>query len=1324
MLSSFPCELPNAKLNSEPISNASVSLISRNNQTLVEGKTDSRGIAILDGIKDKLAGFEPFVITVARNNDLAYVRLDESLLPIADFDVSGRPYLPAGYEAFLYADRGVYRPGDTAHIVSVVRAAEAKLPPNFPYFLTIYDSRGRKFTSFRMSTEGSAMSTLDFHIPDFAGTGRYSVVAEIGENLKIGQTDFQVEDFMPDRIKVSLSTPKSSYRAGEKVTAGVDAKYLFGPPAAYHRVSGHLTIEPADFAPSHWSDYSFRNDDRSFTRMEIDLKDTLLDDSGGHTYSYAIPDKMIAPSVLKGLLSATVSEQGGRGISAYTDIQIHPYVRYVGLKLSLAGYAKPGEAVEAQLIAVGPDGTAVEAPQCLVRFYRLVYNTVLKKDKTGTYRYVSERRPQQLDSAVVALGVAGNKVSFTPHDYGSYQIVVTDPVGGHSTATEFYASGWGYAPWALTDPDKIELQFDQKSYSQGDQAKLQVRAPFGGKLLVTIERTKVLDAFTKEMPDNTAELTIPVKREYFPNSYVTVEVIRPADSLLPNMPARAFGIVPLRLGTAEKQIGLTMTAPDVIKPKSRITIDLKTSVAKATKITVAAVDAGILQLTDYKTPDPLEFFYGKKQPCFKAYDLYSFIYPRVDRAKSHLSTGGDKAFAASRMRHLNPISARRVKPVSLWSGLVTTDQTGKASVTFNVPEFNGKLVVTAVGAQSDLFGSCSKEILVRDKIVLQESFPRFVSPNDIFDGLVTVFNNTGATADITLTATADGPVEFVSAATTTISLENNRQGNAIFKVKARQIPGKVTFSIKAQSGEEQSSVTVELPNRPAVPLVTLYGSGVVTKDHPAQFSFPSGWLAGTDQYTVQTSSMPATSFARNIRYLLSYPYGCLEQTTSRLFPMLYFNDMVKVIDPALLGGNAPDYFIQEGILKLNSMLLPDKSFAFWPGGTSGDNWSTIYASHFLSEASRAGYYVDKKTLDQVYDHLGDIADGKWYRNVTDAHRIYAAYVLAQAGKLEHRTITYLKGLDASKLPPYSRYQMAGALALTGNLADLTRLLPTDIQPNLFDPETGGDFSSGVRTDAILLEVLLQATPGSPSVQVLAKSLMDRASAGRWYTTQDNAFALMALGKYFKAQPHLGYSGTLQIGREHSLPIDTSDVNITRKDLGDKSVSVTVTGGSGPCFYYWQASGIPLTNAAPEFDKGIRVRRKYLDENAKPVDLTKVKLGDRIIGVISIDATDQSLYNVVINDLLPAGFEIEIPRLKTSDRLTWIPAAGASIDFQDIRDDRLLLFTNLYPGGTVNYFYSIRAICAGNFKIPPISAECMYNPLIASSSSSGALTISR
>jgi uncharacterized protein YfaS (alpha-2-macroglobulin family) len=804
--------------------------------------------------------------------------------------------------------------------------------------------------------------------------------------------------------------------------------------------------------------------------------------------------------------------------------------------------------------------------------------------------------------------------------------------------------------------------------------------------------------------------------------YVTAAVIKNARDVDRVSPARAFGIAPLLVGSDERQIDVQIQGPEVIRSNRDLTLNIATGNSGRTHLTVAAVDAGILTLTDFQTPDPFEFFYGKRQSYLNPYDIYSWIYPEIERAASHLSPPGGRMFAERRKRHVNPITARRVKPVALWSGIVETDAQGTATVEFKVGEFNGKLVVMAVAVQGDRVGAGTSEVIVRDPIVVQESFPRFVSPGDEVIGLATVFNNKETARPVTLSLETTGPVEMLTASSLTEQLAAGSETELAFAVKATRRPGKIECVLAATDGADSSRLSFELPNRPALPLTTLHGSGSVVAGDSITIELPSNWIEGTDEYVIQTSSLSAVEFARHINFLLRYPYGCLEQTTSRLFPLIYFDGLAKFADPELLKANAADYYINEGILKLTSLLRADGSFSFWPGGSQVHGWSAIYASHFMLEAKKAGFSVGADLERTIVDRLRDIALGR-VNDTPVPERIYAAYALSIANRLERRVVNYLKQIHPDDIPVYSKFQLAGALARFGDTDDALAMLPEEIQPAIFEPETGGTFNSGVRTNAILLDVLTEIQPENPSTAVLAQSLVEGARFGRWYTTQATAFALMALGKYFAGQEPADIRGRVSIESDTSMAIDEKDKRLTRRGLAGKAVNI-MNDGEGPIFYYWQASGVPEEGVAEEFERGIRVTRTYMEVDGSELIADSVRLGQQVICRIEASATNRRLSNVVIADLLPAGMEIENPRLKTSPRLSWLPGNKGRFDYQDIRDDRLLLFTNLSPGTTTTFHYSLRVIAAGTFKIPPITAECMYNPVIAGSSSSGVLKVSR
>jgi hypothetical protein len=350
-----------------------------------------------------------------------------------------------------------------------------------------------------------------------------------------------------------------------------------------------------------------------------------------------------------------------------------------------------------------------------------------------------------------------------------------------------------------------------------------------------------------------------------------------------------------------------------------------------------------------------------------------------------------------------------------------------------------------------------------------------------------------------------------------------------------------------------------------------------------------------------------------------------------------------------------------------------------------------------------------------------MARDRQYSDISTEHRIYACLVLAKAGELSQKLFNYLSEINTAELPRYSTYQLASALALSGDVARAKEIVPFDIQPDLSPPETGGNFSSGVRSDAILLDLMIEIDPDNPSAAVLAQSLLRRARLNRWYNTQATSFALMALGKYFKGKGPADFTGEIQIAGGEDVAIDTAEVVLTDRALGGREVTISID-GRGPCYYYWQASGVPTVAPELEYNRGITVRREYLDSAGEAVDLSGIPLGTRMVGHISITSDDRKLENVVIADLLPAGLEIENPRLAATPTMSWLPSKAAQPEYQDIRDDRLLLFVDLPEKKTLNFYYGARTISQGEFAVPPVSAECMYNPLVAGAGSSGRMTV--
>ena len=1307
----------------EPVSGAELTLISQNNQVMESVFADEDGVASFQINEAIMEEFSPFLITASYENDLSFVELTRHQVSTTDYDVAGQPYLRHGYDAFVYGDRNIYRPGETAHLAVIVRGPNAAIPPSFPLKIEILGPDNRVFDEFRKTINEEGACDVEIEVPTYAKTGGYTARVVVGKDSEIGRGGFSVEEFMPDRIKVKVETDAESYNLGQDAKIQVEALNLFGPPAGGRQVEARSEIQASLFSSPQFRSFSFSDTDKNFTNISSNLGKAVLDEQGKHTFLLKLPTGIFPPSSLRGVISVTVHETGGRAVTGYRTVDIHPYSHYVGLRRTKEGYADISQPTEMEFVVVDQDGQVASGRECEVSCYRVTWQSILRRQGRYGYRYVSERQENLVKSLVVTSDANPGQFTFTPEQYGKYRIVVEDRESSASASVSFYASGWGYAPWAMDRPELLEIDLDKAAYRPGDVVKAQIRAPFSGKLLLTVEGDKVYHHQSLTMDENTATVDIPVLDDYKPNVYVSASVIRSTLSLERHAPVRAFGVVPLPVDCSDNKLTIALETPTEMRPRQPLTVSFTVKSGSANALpaylTIAAVDEGICQLTNFQTPDPFGHFFGKKRLGVSSFDIYSQVLPEIEGAKTSSTASGDEARYRKRV---SPVSVMRVKPVAFWSGLVKTDKSGKGSVTFDIPQFNGSLRIMAVSFSGDTFGSARKDIRVFDPIVLTPTFPRFMAGGDKFQVPVNVFNGIGKAGEFTVTMDVQGPVEKPQPGSQSIALEPKTEGQIIFPLQAKKLMGKVTFSLSVTGGGEEASVVTDVPLRPAAPAITLTGSGVAKAGTEARFTIPGDWIPETTEFEIALSSFPATQFAGSLQYLLRYPYGCLEQTTSRLFPMLYFNDMAKLVEPELFGTQSVDYFISEGITRLESMQMPSGDFGFWPGAGYSNPWASTYASHFLVEARKAGYEVPDRIYKPMIKTLRDYARSSIRDHWERQGKAYACYVLALAGRPEKSTMFYLKNNELDEMSDYSQFQLAGAFALSGDVNTARSLLPSTVEPQEVKRESGRNFNSSTRAKAIMLGILAEVDPDHPSVPRLVKDLSDAASKHRrWYTTQENAFAFLALGKIMRKQAPGKYTGVLKIDGNTLGSFDTGDHRFSGTDWGGKEVVLSIQ-GTGTCYYYWKAFGIPVSPDIKEFDQELVVRRRYLDEEGHEIRHDQFRQGDMIVAEITAKSLTEDLENVIIADLLPAGFEIENPRLESRSGIPWIKE-GQRPDYMDIRDDRMLLFSSLPRQKERKFYYALRAVTVGDFVLPPVSAEAMYDPAKLSIANSGRLSVS-
>ena len=1399
----------------KPVPSARVKLISDNNQTLFSGATNWAGFIEFTDVAEKTENFTPFMITVEKRDDLAFIQLDRHEIATADFNIVGSTYLQTGYEAFLYTSRGVYRPGETIQLAGIVRGPKHKTPQPLPTRIEVISPDGRILRELRQQTNKSGAYDVQILIPDYALTGSYIAKMRIADRV-VGSVQFQVEEFMPDRMKVSVTADKASYKLEDELDIEVTAVNLFGPPAVGRKVQVACELETVPFLTENvlqgtdakkWRSFVFGNARSNFEKQRIELGEAKTDTAGKAHYQFTIPATLKAPSLLNGILTATVSEVGGRAVTASHRVVIHPYSHYVGLRQTTTGDIKINKPLRFDYVAIDDAMAAASGRTLKLSLHKVHWNTILRQNTAGRYKYVSEPQMTEVETQMLTSGEEAQTVTLTPSDYGEYRVRIEDIASTATAELKFYVSGWGRTPVSMEHPTRLDLTLDKPTYRPEQTAKLSIKAPFPGTLLLTVEREKVLSHRTIVMKNNTATLSIPVRYAYRPNVYLSATLIRSiptevgASGEQSPLPARAFGVIPLKIDETRRRLSVDMSLEQTddtgrkkkiplfnpnrdtasaggslqvsepennevtVRPNSEVTIAFEVHGRRSWQkydVCIAAVDEGILALTDFKTPNPHDYFYRQRGLKTRSFDLYSGILPEIAAVTDNSSTGGDGSamLRAERRKRLSTGSIRRVKPVSLWSGFVTTDGNGRGTVQFKIPQFNGTLRLMAVAFTGADYGASETYLIVREPVVLTPTFPRFLAGGDRVRVPVTLFNGTGEDGEFKVQLQAAGDVQLLSAssestvpslqssveedsvAATRNSLNDNQQlktenalsidksveagteAQVFFDLLVQDAIGEADFNLSAHGNTETTQLAVKIPLRSVAPPVTKTGQGVVRAGEPVDFILPANLIPDSSEFSLTLSPFPSIKFADSLRYLVRYPHGCLEQTTSKVFPLLYFSDLARSVEPMLAAENSVDYYITSGITKIESMLKSNNRFTYWPGGTYVNPWSSIYASHFLVEARKAGYEV----ADRVYDAMleGLRAQAKFSPNIENQNEgkkirreislaTYAAYVLAAAGQPDRGTMHYLKNRGLSGLSDYSHFQLAGAFALSGELETALSMLPVSVSlpvngngKGTGQRETGGTFDSPIRAQAIMLDVLAEVNANHPSVPMLVKNLSEAASEGnRWATTQENAFAFLALGKILKKQMDRNYTGTLKLNGEHFADFDATETRYTDEAWDGTRMQLSVE-GEGSCYYYWSAFGIQRDSFIEEYERELQVSRRYFNKDGEGLTGTFAH-GDLIVAEITVKALTANLENVVIVDMLPTGFEIENPRLESRAGIPWLKAQDFKPDYLDIRDDRLIFFGTFPRQRERKFYYALRAVTQGEFTLPPIVAEAMYDP---------------
>ncbi|MBU1078767.1 MAG: alpha-2-macroglobulin family protein, partial [Spirochaetes bacterium] len=1303
----------------DSVSGAKVSLVSGDNQVLLTGETRGDGFCLFKDVKEKIESafgkdtenYQPFLLMVQKGDDFSYLKFDDAYINSSVFNVGGSPYSEGEMDAFLYTERGVYRPGEDLHITGIVRSENYSIPPSMPLTLKIYGPTGDEVKKLKGKLNNGGMLSFKVNIPAYEKTGAYSAVLLIGKDMSIGQCSFRVEDFMPNKIKVKLELKKKTFKADESLEYTVKGINLFGPPAVGSKVSTEVRFVDIAFRPKGYEGYIFEVPDRRMSDYHYRSSEEVLDQNGEYFFTVPVEYGVEPAGLLKAVIYAEVQEVGGRAVAVVDSVTINKNPFFLGIK-RISKDNEVNRPSKFRIVSLDSSGKKVKANNIRLSIYRREYvYTSYREGREYRWKYeykdvlVSERSVKKIDGEY--------EFSFTPMTYHTHKILVESDHKNVATEISFYPYSWDYeSTMDLSDPGKLQVKLDKKMYKRGEKAKVTIGASGPGLLLLTVEKDKIIYKKVVEMKNNTTTIKIPVDKEFRPNFYVTASLLRHYSILNSDRPMREFGIAVGTVDQTENKLKVSLEMPDKVRPKRKLNAKIRVKNARGRAyVTVMAVDEGICQITGFKVPDPFKYFTRKRALGVTSYDTWSDIISDIKIMKNMLRVGGDEGEEAADRKHLSPVQIKRVEPVSLFSGIVKLSLTGTGNISFDIPQFNGTLRVMAVASADDRFGSSEEMVLVTDPIVLTSSLPRFIAPGDSFKIPVRVYNKTGKDGTFAVNLTVKGPVSLVGSGKKEIKIKDNREASLEFDALAKMDIGKVTFTITSSGNNEKTEETTDVPLRPSGQRTTAYESGRLAEGKSITFKIPSDFIGNPDLH-VLIAKLPVIKYMGSLKYLVGYPYGCLEQTTSKAMPMLFVKDILNGVDPnefARLGG---DYFIREAIRKIERMLQVDQGFSFWPGGYYYNDYTTAYASHFLLEADKKGYTVSQTVLSQALHFLQKIARRKIEYKIRDINFyynsleeiVYALYILARHGKPDKETMIYLREHHYKKLYDHEKAMLAAAFAYIGNRSSARALMPKEIRiEENYDYYSWGGFYSSIRSVALALDALVAVEPGSRKIGELIDRLdrnMNRY--GYWGNTQENAFALMALSKVLEKDRKSKFSGTLYVDGKKYERFSKDSFVLNKKSFAGRTVKIKMDPSSSG-YYSFNANGYPLTPNRAAVSDILHVSKRYYTKTGGPVNLNDLRQGEVIIVELSL-SSDERVDNVAIVDMLPAGFEIENTRLRMSGDIGWLPAKSDS-DYTDIRDDRIIFFTSFsrYGAYEKKYYYAVRAVTIGKFTLPTVYA---------------------
>ena len=1284
----------------EPIANVEVDVYNYQNQLINSSKSNGEGLVRLDVTK------KPYLLIAKYENQRGYLRLDDgSSLSLSRFDVAGQT-IDKGLKGYIYGERGVWRPGDTLYVSFILEDREKTLPEKHPVVFELSNPYGQ-LVKRMVSTSGINNMYL-FKVPTSqeAPTGNWMA------RILVGGTVFskalKVETIKPNRLKINMDFGKEKLSVLEPyIAAKMDVKWLHGAVAKNLKanVSATLTSVPTRF--DKYTEYIFDDPTREFSSEEVTLFEGETDADGIAMVRGNLEVSNEAPGMLKASFRTRVFEESGDYSIDRFSIPYSPYRSYVGVKIPVGdkrGMLVTDKDHSVSVVTVDPDGNPVSRKNLQYTIYKVSWRWWWETGEDNLARYISSSSQQIIAKGDFDTdkGIGSFDFQIKYPDWGRYLVRVFDPVSGHVCGKTMYVDWPGYAAKPVGDNPEaasmLTLSVEEAKYNVGDMARVNFASSEGGRALVTVENgSKVIKEYWVETQKEYTSFQFEVTKEMTPNIYVHVTLLQPHAQTANNLPIRMYGVTPLLVEDAQTHLKPRIDMPDTLVPEQMVKIKVSEENGSPMTYTIAMVEEGLLDLTRFKTPQPWNHFYAREALGVRTWDIYNQVIGayggQIERV---FSIGGDGELDA---KQKDP-RANRFKPVVKVFGPFELGKGDSKTHEFKMPQYIGSVRTMVVARNNRSYGNAEKATPVKKPLMVLATLPRVLGPGETVKLPVTVFAMSDDIKNVEVSVEANELLDVKGNKKQRITFDKSGDKVIPFTIEIPKKLGVGKVKIIAKSGsaiaEDEIEIQVRNPNPPRVTSVSksfqAHESGAIP--------YELFGMDGTNKVTVELSSIPPVDFGRRLKYLLSYPHGCVEQTTSSVFPQLYLENVMEVDEntKARIEKN-----VKAGISRLSTFITRDGGFAYWPGNTEADDWGTSYAGHFLLEAEKKGYSLPINFKNKWVQYQKR-RSGNWtpenFGHYQDLNQAYRLYTLALADKPDKSAMNRMRHI--SSLSVQARWRLAAAYALIGQ-QDVASQLIANTTIDVKAKSKYYSYGSVLRDQAMILETLSllgELDKAAP----LMKEIAGKLSSQSWLSTQTTAYSLIALSQLAER------SGSNKLYCEVGKDEIRSDKPIHQVEISDNQSSpgsVDIKNhAEGVLFARVVLEGTPFKGDTVSESSNLKLSVKYTTLDGKTMDVSKIQQGTDFMAVVTVSHPGQlsGYEDMALTQIFPSGWEIRNTRMEDVRSSFEVDMP----EYRDIRDDRVYSYFDLPREKSKIFIVLLNATYQGRYYLPSVSCEAMYN----------------